>query len=76
MIKETYRNGRFTKIDDNKNPNNFKELLGFLTCNNGVDCFSKFQGNVWKITKQGTWQKICKNIPDLSYNEYLKISLQ
>ncbi len=76
MIKEIYKNNTFTYIDDNKSPNNFKELLGFLNCNGGKDCFSKFQGNVWKITKKGTWEKICKNIPDLSYNEYLNISLK
>lgn len=76
MIKETYRNNRFTKIDDTKHPNSFKELLGFLSCNGGRDCFSKFQGNVWKINKSGNWELICRNIPDLSYNEYLNISLK
>jgi hypothetical protein len=76
MIKETYRNNRFTKIDDERNPNSFKELLGFLTCNGGRDCFSKFQGNVWKITTLGTWEKVCRNVSDLSYSEYLRISLK
>lgn len=74
MIKETYRQGRFTKIDDNKTPRNFKELRGFLFCNEGNDCFCKAFGKVWKITRDNKWIEIYKNITNLSYNEYLKIS--
>ena len=74
MIKEIYKNGRYTTIDDDKAPHGFKELLGFLTCNGGKDCFSKFQGSVWKINTSGKWEYVCRNIPDLSFNEYLKIS--
>lgn len=74
MTLETFINGRFTKIDDQKCPSNFKHLLGFLSCNSGYDCFSKFQGKVWKITRNGKWVEVCRNIPDLTYAEYLKIS--
>jgi hypothetical protein len=58
-----------------KRPRSFKELLGFLICNKGRDCFSKFQGNVWMISQEGTWIKICRNIPDLTYKEYLELSV-
>lgn len=55
MIKEIYKQGRFTKIDDNRNPHSFKELRGFLVCNEGNDCFSKSDGKVWKITRDNKW---------------------
>ena len=74
MFKEIYKQGRYTKIDDNRNPHSFKELRGFLVCNNGNDCFSKAYGKVWKITKDNKWIEVCRNITDLSYNEYLKLS--
>lgn len=74
MIKETWKQSRFTKIDDNTNPRSFKELRGFLMCNQGNDCFSKSDGKVWKITRDNKWIEVCRNITDLSYNEYLKLS--
>lgn len=74
MLKETYKQGRYTKIDDNRNPHSFKELRGFLVCNGGNDCFSKSDGKVWKITRDNKWIEVCRNITDLSFNEYLKIS--
>lgn len=77
MLVETISNGKFTTINPNlSRPKTFKQLRGFLVCNGGRDCFSKFQGNVWMISKTGNWEKIVKNIPDLTYNEYLKISLK
>lgn len=74
MIKEIWKNNNFTKIDDEKSPRTFKELLGFLSCNGGKDCFGKFQGNVWKINRNGCWEKVCRNIGDLSYAQYLKLA--
>lgn len=76
-MTETFINGAFKMIDaDKQTPRNFKELRGFLICNNGRDCFSKFQGNVWMISKEGLWVKVCRNVPDLTFNEYLKLSKQ
>lgn len=75
-MKEIYLNNRFTKINaDTRSPRNFKELLGFLKCNNGRDCFCKFQGKVYMVTKDLTWKEVCKNVSDLTFNEYLKLSL-
>lgn len=74
MLTQTIKKGKFVFIDDQKSPNSFKELLGFLVCNKGNDCFAKFQGNVWKITRENSWKKVCKNISDLSFSQYLKIS--
>lgn len=68
-------NGIFKQIDaDKKRPVTFKQLLGFLSCNQGRDCFAKFEGSVWMISREGTWIKVCRNIPDLTFNEYLKLS--
>ena len=76
-MKEFIRlNGKIGVIDENRSPMSFKQLLGFLVCNGGRDCFNKFQGKVWMLTMEGTWKEVCKNIPDLSYNEYLKLSLE
>ena len=71
---ETWINNKFKFITGKENPRNFKELLGFLVCNKGRDCFTKFQGNVWMITKYGTFEKVCRNVSDLSFEEYLKLS--
>ena len=71
---ETWRHNKFQKITGKENPRNFKELLGFLTCNKGRDCFMKFQGHVWMITGEGTMQKVCRNIPDLTFEEYLNLT--
>ena len=73
---EIYKQGRFTTINENTSSTSFKQLLGFLKCNQGNDCFTKFQGKVWKITKDNKWEYVCNNIPDLSYIEYLNISKQ
>ena len=74
MNLEIYKNGSFTKIDPNKAPRTFKELRGFLVCNEGKDCFMKSQGKVWKITTKVV--EVCRTIQDLSFNYYLKLSLQ
>ena len=76
MLKEIYRNNTFTTIDENKAPRTFKELRGFLICNQGKDCFCKWGGNVYKITREGKWECVCRTLPSLSFKEYLKISLQ
>lgn len=74
MNKPFIRNGIFTTIDDNKSPRTFKELRGFLILNDGFDCFSKHSGEVYKITKNNTWIRICRCLTDLTYKEYLKES--
>jgi len=75
-MKEIFIRGSFSKIDaDNSYPATFRNLLGFLVCNNGRDCFAKFQGNIWMITREGAWERVCRNLSDLTYNEYLKLSL-
>lgn len=66
-------NGTIGVIDENKSPSNFKQLLGFLICNRGRDCFSKFQGKVWMITKAGKWKEVCRNIGDLTFIDYLNL---
>ncbi len=66
--------GKFITIDENKRPKTFKQLRAFLVCNNGNDCFSKSFGKVYKITKNNNWIEVCRNIDDLSYKEYLKLS--
>ena len=55
-------------------PTTFKQLRRFLILNNGNDCFSKFGGKVYKITRDNTWEEICTRITDLTFDEYLKIS--
>ncbi len=74
-IVETCLYGRITKINTDNRPKTFRMLLGFLIFNGGRDCFAKFQNKVWMISKDGTWQYVCRTIPDLTYEEYLKLSL-
>ena len=70
---ECYKNGIFSMVDSTDSPKTFKRLKGFLSCNQARDCFSKFQGFVWMINKAGAWVKVCRNIPDLTYQEYLDL---
>jgi hypothetical protein len=60
--------------NNQKRPNTFKQLRRFLIENNGNDCFSKSFGKVWKITREGTWEEICRNLPDLTFEQYLEES--
>ena len=76
MLKETWNQGRFTKIDDQKAPRSFKELRGFLKCNGGNDCFSKSDGWVHKITRDGKWERLVRNIDMMSFEQYLNKSIE
>lgn len=71
---ETFRNGRFCIVSAEDRPKSFKELKGFLECNGGRDCFSKWGGDVYMITIEGTWSKVCRCLPDLSFSQYLYLS--
>lgn len=65
------------KLDlSDKLPSSFKKLRGYLIDNGGYDCFSKWGGKVYKISRKGDWIEVCRNISDLTYNEYLKESLK
>ena len=64
------------KLLDNKAPTTFKQLRKYLIENGGNDCFSKSGGYIFKIQKNNTWIKICRNISDLTFQEYLKESLK
>lgn len=59
-----------------KTPNTFKQLRKFLLENGGYDCFCKWGGEVYKITRGNSWVKVCRNITDFTYEEYLKESLK
>jgi len=55
-------------------PRSFKQLRVYLLKNDGFDCFSKWGGEVYKITRDNKWIKICRCLPDLTFEEYLKES--
>jgi hypothetical protein len=71
---ETFKNGVVVKVSLDARPNTFKKLLGFISMHGGRDCFSKFQGKVWMISREGCWVLVCKNVPDLTYSDYLELS--
>jgi hypothetical protein len=73
---EAIRNGQVLKGHPDKSPKTFKELLGYIVCNGGRDCFTKSHGKVWMITRTGNWEYVCRNITDLTFDEYLKLSLK
>lgn len=49
-------------------------LRAFIKAAEGRDCFSKFKGKVWMLTKEGNWKEVCRNFSNLSYNDYLELS--
>lgn len=59
-----------------KHPTNFKELRRYLINNGGMDCFSRVQGQIWMITKEGNWKFVCRCLPDLELEEFKIISLK
>lgn len=67
--------GNIIEINPETRPKTFRKLRGILNLNGGRDCFSKSDGFIWKISKEGTWVNICRNIDQLTFSEYLKLSL-
>ncbi len=75
MVTKIHFNNTWRNFNPRKAPSSFRELRAFLIWNEGRDCFSKSDGYVWKITTEGKWEKVCRNIGMLSFEEYLKLSL-
>lgn len=66
--------GAWHNVKETSVPKTARQLLSYLSFAGGNDCFSKFSGGVYKITKQLTWVFVCRCYTDLSFGEYLKIS--
>lgn len=71
-----YKNKKVSPVDGDDKPKSFRELISFLNYNGGRDCFTKSLGHVYKITRKGAWVKVCHNLGDKTFTQYLKESLE
>lgn len=76
MVLQIELKDKVVKDKGEKHPTTFAELRRFLVNNSGRDCFSKYQGQVWMITKEGNWRYVTRCLPDMNLNSYLKTSLK
>ena len=63
-------------MNEDRYPKSFKEIHKYLVNNGGRDCFAKYQGKVWMLTRQGNWRYICRCLGDITLENYLKLSLE
>jgi hypothetical protein len=73
-MKTVSKNGAYIDLNPEARPRTFRQLRSAMVINEGFDCFSKSMGEVWKITRQGVWEHVCRNIDMLTFKEYLELS--
>lgn len=59
----------------NKRPRTFKELNMFLILKLAPTCFIKQNGNIYKLLPDTTFVFVCRNLDQLTFGEYLNLSL-
>jgi hypothetical protein len=63
------------RVDSQVHPKSFKQLNLFLKLNCAPTCFVKQGGNMYKLLPDTTFLFVCRNIDQLTLEEYLKLAL-